>query len=156
MIIYLLRHGHAEAQITSDEVRRLTPTGIIETEAVLAARVKMLGKINEIWSSPLVRAQQTAHIAQQFFPEVALRTSELLVPEADPSQLCDWLYSQQSMGIDSLLLVSHQPLVSRLLGMLCGKSEAFYPMGTSSLAAVTVQPVAAGLGDVLWLDHAGY
>ncbi|OZY85078.1 phosphohistidine phosphatase SixA [Cellvibrio mixtus] len=154
MIIYVLRHGQAEAQISSDDARRLTPTGIIETEAVLASRVSLLAGVAEIWASPLVRAQQTAQLARQYLPGIPLQTTALLVPESEPEQLIDWLYQREAEGVESILLVSHQPLVGRLLALLCGKPEGFYPMGTSSLAAITLHPVAAGLGDLLWLDHA--
>lgn len=154
MIIYVLRHGQAEAQISSDDARRLTPTGIIETEAVLASRVSLLVGVAEIWASPLVRAQQTAQLARQYLPGIPLQTTALLVPESEPEQLIDWLYQREAEGAESILLVSHQPLVGRLLALLCGKPEGFYPMGTSSLAAITLHPVAAGLGDLLWLDHA--
>lgn len=154
MIIYILRHGQAEAQITSDEARKLTQKGFFETEKVLAGRLKELAAITAIWASPLVRAQQTAQIAQQYFPAIPLHTAALLVPEADPKQLIDWLYTNCLSNTGAVLLVSHQPIVGRLLGLLCGKPEGFYPMGTSSLAAVEIQPVAAGFGELLWLDHA--
>jgi phosphohistidine phosphatase len=154
MIIYILRHGQAEAQITSDEERRLTNKGFLDTERVLAARVKEIAGITSIWASPLVRAQQTAQIAQEYFPGISLQTTNLLVPESDPHAFINWLSSTQAAESDEMLLVSHQPLVSRLIGLLCGKPEGFYPMGTSSLAALNIQPVGAGLGELLWLDHA--
>lgn len=155
MIIYILRHGQAEAQVTSDEARRLTRKGELETEQVLAARAKEFAGITSLWASPLVRAQQTAQIAQQYLPGISLQTTSLLVPEADPQALIDWLYSSQA-ETGAILLVSHQPVVGRLLGLLCGELEGFYPMGTSSLAAIKIEPVAAGLGELLWLDHASH
>lgn len=154
MIIYILRHGQAEAQITSDEARKLTQKGFFESEKVLAARLKELANIAAILASPLVRAQQTAQIAQQYFPAIPLQTTEFLIPEADPNQLIDWLYRNDASNPGAILLVSHQPMVGKLLGLLCGKPEGFYPMGTSSLAAVEIQTIASGLGELLWLDHA--
>lgn len=174
MIIYIMRHGQAEAPITADEVRRLTPKGVLDTQSVVSARLDALKNISALWVSPLVRAQQTAQIALTCLSGIAeqlplqsslqttglqstaLQTTSLLVPEADPRQVIEWLYGLQLPDEAAVLLVSHQPLVSRLLGLLCGKSEGFYPMGTSSLAAVRIQPVAAGLGELLWLDHAAY
>lgn len=156
MIIYILRHGQAEAQITTDEVRRLTQQGVLDTERILAARAKEFADIASIWASPLVRAQQTAQIAMKYLPGISLQTTSLLVPEADPQALTDWLYSNVAVETEAVLLVSHQPLVGRLLGLLCAEQDGFYPMGTSSLAAVRIQPVAAGLGELLWLDHAPY
>lgn len=156
MIIYILRHGQAEAQITSDEARKLTQKGFFETEKVLAGRLKELAGVTAIWASPLVRAQQTAQIAQQYLATIPLQTTDILVPEADPNQLIDLLSSHHASNAGAILLVSHQPMVGRLLGLLCGKHEGFYPMGTSSLAAIEIDPVAAGLGQLLWLDHAAH
>lgn len=156
MIVYILRHGQAETQITFDEERRLTNKGFLDTERVLAARLKELEGITSLWASPLVRAQQTAQIAQKCCSALSVETTNLLVPESDPHTFISWLYSNQATEADAILLVSHQPLVSRLIGLLCGKSEGFYPMGTSSLAAIEIQPVAVGLGELLWLDHAPY
>lgn len=156
MIIYVLRHGHAETQITTDEERRLTDRGVLDTERVLTARAKELASIASIWVSPLVRAQQTARIAQKHCIVPSLQITNLLVPESDPQVLIEWLYSNLVAQSDAVLLVSHQPLVSRLLGLMCGKSEGLYPMGTSSLAAIDIQPIAAGLGKLLWLDHASH
>lgn len=153
MIIYILRHGQAEPQVTTDEARRLTPKGFFETEKILGAHLKELASVSAIWASPLIRAQQTAQIAQQYLSGIKLQTTELLVPEADSCALIEWLYTQATQS-DVVLLVSHQPLVGKLLGLLCGKHEGFYPMGTSSLAAIEIQPVAAGLGKLLLLDHA--
>lgn len=156
MTIFILRHGQAEAQITTDEARRLTDKGQSDTARVLAARVKDM-PIAQIWSSPLVRAQQTAKIAVSFFPQLEIQTTELLVPEGNPEALMRWLERldlQLASSEQSILLVSHQPLVGSLINRLCGKPDGFYPMGTSSLAAISVQVIADAMCDLLWLDHA--
>lgn len=153
MIIYLLRHGQAEPQITTDEARRLTTKGITGTEMLLLRRSDELEKVEVIWASPLVRAQQTAQIAQKYTANTQLQTSPLLIPEADPYLLIEWLQANRSALGESPLLVSHQPFVGRLLGLLCGKPEGFYPMGTSSLASIEMNTVAAGLGHLRWIEH---
>lgn len=158
MTIYILRHGQAETQITTDEARKLTDKGRGDTAKVLQARLADMGSLAQIWASPLVRAQQTAEIAAVFFPQLKIQTTELLVPEANPQALMDWLdelNAQQLISANqSILLVSHQPLIGALVNKLCSKSDDYYPMGTSSLAAIRAQVVAADMGDLLWLDHA--
>ena len=155
MTIYILRHGQAEAQITTDEARQLTDKGRIDASRVVQARVADMAHLAQIWASPLVRAQQTAALAAEYFPGKSIQTTELLVPEANPQALMDWLdeINAQQPG-QSVLLVSHQPLVGALVNMLCGKPDEYYPMGTSSLAAIRAEVVAADMGDLLWLDHA--
>jgi len=158
MTIFILRHGQAEAQVTTDEVRKLTDKGRNDTERVVRSRVSVMASLTQIWASPLVRAQQTAVIAASYFPDLIIQTTELLVPEANPQALIDWLdeiNSQQLIDSNqSILLVSHQPLVGSLVNKLCSKPNDYYPMGTSSLAAIDARVVAADMGDLLWLDHA--
>lgn len=156
MTIFILRHGQAEAQITIDEVRQLTDKGRSDTARIVQARLADL-PLAQIWASPLVRAQQTAEIAASYFPRLKIQTSDLLVPEANPQVLMNWLgeLNAQFIGTDrSILLVSHQPLVGALVNRLCGTTDDYYPMGTSSLAAIRAQVIAADMGDLLWLDHA--
>lgn len=156
MTIFILRHGQAEAQITTDEARQLTGKGRNDTARVVQARVADM-PLAQIWASPLVRAQQTAEIAASYFPRLRIQTTDLLIPEANPQVLMTWLdeLNPRFIGADqSILLVSHQPLVGVLVNQLCGKSNDYYPMGTSSLAAIRAQVIAADMGDLLWLDHA--
>lgn len=158
MTIFILRHGQAEAQVTTDDARQLTEKGRNDTARVVRARLADMSPLVQIWASPLVRAQQTAEIALRYFPQLTIQTTELLVPEANPQALMDWLDELNARQLtntnQSILLVSHQPLVGSLVNMLCSKPDDYYPMGTSSLAAIRAQVVASDMGDLLWLDHA--
>ena len=158
MTVFILRHGQAEAQITTDEVRQLTEKGRSDTARVVGARALDMAPLAQIWASPLVRAQQTAEIAAHYFPHLRIQTTELLVPEANPQALLEWLDELNQLQLQdskqSILLVSHQPLVGLLVNKLCGTADDFYPMGTSSLAAISAQVIASDMGDLLWLDHA--
>jgi phosphohistidine phosphatase len=158
MTIFILRHGQAEIQITTDGARQLTDKGRGDTDKVLRARAGELASIFQIWASPLVRAQQTATIAANYFPQLSIQTTDLLVPEANPQALMEWLDALNSHHLQgsnkSILLVSHQPLVGSLVNKLCGKLNNYYPMHTSSLAAIRVPVIAGGMGDLIWLDHA--
>ncbi|ACE83990.1 phosphohistidine phosphatase SixA [Cellvibrio japonicus] len=152
MRLYILRHGQAEAQVTTDEARNLTDKGRADVKRVLEQRHSMIGKLDAIWASSLVRAQQTAAIASGYFPGVGIQTTDMLVPEAEPAALYEWLIQQGDTS--SLLLVSHQPLVGRVVNQLCGMPLDFYPMATSSLAALVMEVPAVGLAHLLWQQHA--
>lgn len=153
MKLFILRHGQAEPQRTTDEARELTEKGRADTARVLELRLADMQGLGEIWASPLVRAQQTAGIAAERFPGLPIQTTPLLIPEASPTLLIDWLQSFDQPD-RSILLVSHQPFVGELVNQLCGKPAGFYPMGTSSLASIHISPVVLGLGAMQWLDHA--
>jgi phosphohistidine phosphatase len=150
MELFILRHGQAEPQVTSDELRQLTKKGRADVARVVRASLADLGDITHLWVSPLVRAQQTAEIAGELIGNIQPYTTELLEPEADPQLLFQQL---QLSECPSLLLVSHQPLVSRALDILCGTDDGYHEMGTSSLACVDISPVAQVVGKLRWLRH---
>ncbi len=151
MKLFVLRHGQAEPSLINDDVRQLTAKGRLVTRRVIEMRREALSNISQLWVSPLIRAQQTAEIVASYVPGLSLQTTSLLIPEAKPGQVIDWL--QSFSANESILLVSHLPLVGKLLDQLCGQVEGYHPMATSSLAALELEPVAAGLARLLWLDH---
>lgn len=153
MNIFVLRHGQAEPQKTTDDVRELTQRGREDTARVVSARLGDLQSIVQIWASPLVRAQQTAKIAANYFPALKIQTSELIIPESNLATAMNWLQSINQENL-SILLVSHQPFVGELVNRLCGNPAGYHPMGTSSLAAIRAPVIAADMGELLWLDHA--
>ncbi len=153
MNLFILRHGQAEPQQTTDEARELTDKGRAETARVVSGRLAELQIVNQIWASPLVRAQQTARIVAAHFPALTIGSSELIIPEANPIVAMDWLQSINQPDL-SILLVSHQPFVGELVNRLCGKPTGYYSMGTSSFAAINISLIASGMGELLWLDHA--
>lgn len=65
MEVYILRHGKAEEHTqnnASDAKRKLTETGKKELECIAKAMKNLEIEVDEIISSPLVRAKQTAEI----------------------------------------------------------------------------------------------
>lgn len=109
-----MRHGAAS------EEGRLTPAGAASAEKVLKKARELGIKVETILSSPLERAKETAEIASRVFGQkYAVMNS--LEPESSPDLVIEELK-------DSVLLVSHRPLVSLLVKDLTGKSlETFEP-----------------------------
>ena len=123
MKLYLLRHadaGEASAEgYTTDAARALTPKGIKRTRQLANALRQMEITFDVILSSPLIRAQQTAEIvARSLGSEKQLRLVSQLAPDA---ALTDTLTLIESAGpkTNSLLLVGHEPNLSRLISLLC-------------------------------------
>lgn len=152
MHLFILRHGQAEPQQTTDEARELTDRGRTDTAHIMSGRMLDLQAITQVWASPLVRARQTAEIAVMYFPALRIQTSGLIIPDANPVDAIEWLQSINQPNL-SILLVSHQPFVGELVNRLCGKPAGFYSMGTSSLASIDLPVVAVGMGELVWLDH---
>lgn len=154
MQVFVLRHGQAEAQLTTDEARNLTAKGRADVAASVNSSLSDLKRIQEIWASPLVRAQQTAYIARDILAaqgiQVQIKTTDLITPESDPTGLFDAL---QATTINSVLLVSHQPFVGDFIDLFCGSPRGAHPMNTSSLALIECDIAARACGELRWLRH---
>lgn len=151
MNLFVLRHGQAQARAESDMQRQLTDKGRTQVARMVDRCLEDLDQVTLIWASPYVRAQQTAEIVAERLEDVQINTTELLLPEASEEALIAQLALFDG---DALLLVSHQPLVGQLVDRLCGAEPGRHAMGPGSLAAIELDPVAGGLGELLWLHHA--
>ncbi|MDO9624528.1 MAG: phosphohistidine phosphatase SixA [Pseudomonas sp.] len=150
MRLWLLRHGEAEAQARSDAARALTTRG---RQEVRQAAVQLEGrKLGAILASPYVRAQQTAALVCEALGFTGgVETVPWLTPDSDPREVLRQLdhYPQ-----GELLLVTHQPLVGALAGLLIhGNRQQAVPMHTASLAELEGEVLAAGLMELLALVH---
>lgn len=152
MQIFVLRHGQAEPQKTSDEARNLTEKGRADVAASTHFSLADLKAVQEIWASPLVRAQQTAQIVQAILLQqgisVAIKTTDLITPESYPLDLFDAL---QNANVNSILLASHMPFVGSFIDVFCGTASGYHSMNTSSLALVECNIPAAACGELRWL-----
>ncbi|NMY04497.1 phosphohistidine phosphatase SixA [Pseudomonas sp. WS 5059] len=140
MKLWILRHGEAESHASSDAQRNLTERG---REEVLHSAAYLIGQpISAIIASPYARAQQTAQLVREalgFVPEI--RTVPWLTPDGNPLQVLEKLDTD-----DSVLLVSHQPLVGNLISFLQhGHQRQPQPMHTASLAELEGDFPLAGL-----------
>ncbi|MNR04259.1 Phosphohistidine phosphatase SixA [compost metagenome] len=150
MKLWVLRHGEAEQRANTDAERRLTAHG---REQVLRSAAVLLGQpLQVILASPYVRAQQTAalvHEALGFAKPV--QTVSWLTPDSDPQAVIAEL---DKLGVEEVLLVSHQPLVGNLVGLLeHGNYRHPAPMSTASLAQLEGEWPLAGLMTLSNLHH---
>jgi phosphohistidine phosphatase len=120
MEVYLLRHGIAEEDSPTgrDSDRQLTSDGRRKLKDVMKT-VAAAGVLPDIIvSSPYLRALQTAEIAREILGYTEeVHRSDALVPESDPQQV--WQEIRNSYkGVNSIMLASHEPLMSRCTGFL--------------------------------------
>ncbi|HDS1734516.1 phosphohistidine phosphatase SixA [Pseudomonas hunanensis] len=150
MKLWVLRHGEAEQRANTDAERRLTAHG---REQVLHSAARLLDQpLQAIVASPYVRAQQTAalvHGALGFAEPV--RTVPWLTPDSDVRQA---IAEIERLGLEHVLLVSHQPLVGALVSVLeHGHVQQPAPMSTASLAELEGEWPLAGLMTLRSLSH---
>jgi phosphohistidine phosphatase len=117
MKLYLVRHAHALSD-AEDPARPLSAKGRETVQAVARAlRRQAAIAVDEVWHSPLARAQETATLlAEGLRLRVQLREVAGLRPEDSPALMATALGRTNN----SLLLVGHEPHLSGLAGLLLG------------------------------------
>lgn len=151
MRLWLLRHGQAGPYVrTGDHLRELTDRGRRE---VLHAAGHLLGEsLDAILVSPYVRAQQTADLVHEALGRApALITIDGITPDDDPREALRILAERREQ---SLLVVSHQPLLGALAGLLVhGHLQQPVAFNTATLAGLEGEMPLAGLMDLRVLHH---
>lgn len=155
MYICLMRHGKAEPYRDGqdDSGRVLTSRGIQDVRDMAAlARKWWPGGTTRIWTSPLIRACQTADIMSQSLQPAAIRT-DCYIGDGDLSGLYEELKALPEM--DTLLIVGHQPYLDRWIEAWTGSPAGFK---TASMALVSYDPYDGNFGKgklLLYLHPAG-
>src|SRR5689334_13402672 len=110
-----MRHGEAvEAEDVGglDEARSLTAEGAEKVRKAGAALARMRAEPEFIWTSPLLRAMQTANLVHQSLDKAQL----LVVDELQPNASIDALVQAiQSRGGGSLIVIGHNPQLEELI-----------------------------------------
>lgn len=135
MHLFIMRHGIAcdpEEWCGSDADRPLTPEGAERTLAVL----KKLKKNDElevdaIWSSPFVRAKQTADLAGAVLG-LEVKTVDPLECGADLATLMR--YTKCNPMPERLLTVGHEPDCGELVANLIGDESGDFPFKRAGIA----------------------
>ncbi|MBD8494290.1 phosphohistidine phosphatase SixA [Pseudomonas syringae] len=151
MKLWILRHGQAHSQAATDALRELTDAG---RQQVVASAAALQGRpLQRILVSPYVRAQQTAAVVQDVLQAgITQLTVDWLTPDSHPFEV---LRQLEALDLDEVLLVSHQPLVGSLVGLLVhGSLQHPQPMDTASLAELDGDFMLAGGLSLTAIRHA--
>jgi phosphohistidine phosphatase len=120
--LWLLRHAEAEPHGTrTDAQRRLTERGREQARAAGIAIRRLQGTFDLVLFSPRVRARQTAELAAEAWSEEQQARLTLHTPLAGGFEAAQALDAIAAVPADGrLLLVGHEPDLSRLVGELTG------------------------------------
>lgn len=119
MQIYIMRHGQAEMMANSDAERALTSLGVTESQKMAADLAKQNVCFDAVLVSPYLRAQQTWQSVRPLFPEVEnVQTLQCLTPSGSARKSVNEILALQAEGVETLLIVSHLPLVGYIVGEL--------------------------------------
>ena len=127
MLVFLVRHGHADAG-DPDDLRELSERGRAEADDAGERLAAQASPPALVLTSPLVRARQTAErIAEAAGVEV--RTDERLRPGATAADLCSAVAGEQG----PVAVVGHQPDCSEIARELTGEDPGFPTGGVLEL-----------------------
>jgi phosphohistidine phosphatase len=118
--IVLLRHGIAEEASPGkkDEDRGLTKEGHARMKEIARGLVEALPKVQVIYTSPLLRAVQTAlWVSKGYKSRVTINTTDALAPGASAKEFRAFV---DTITERRVILVGHEPNLTRSLGILTG------------------------------------
>jgi phosphohistidine phosphatase len=156
---YLVRHAIAEprgAAWPDDDVRPLSAEGIGRMQQVVAGLAALDVTIDQVVSSPLPRARQTADLLVKGLARRAtgVRPSPvILLDELAPGAAADQTMRAVAAATeaDSIALVGHEPDLGLLAAWLLGTDRPIpFKKGAVCHLAVRGWPARAGRGELLW------
>ncbi|AAC07207.1 phosphohistidine phosphatase SixA [Aquifex aeolicus] len=109
--VFLVRHGEAYPEEV-DPQRPLTEKGRKDTEKIAKALKNFGVKPELIYTSPKLRAKQTAKIIANILGVEKIRETELLLPNTDPKE------TSKLIDGKNVVLCGHLPNLARLFSLL--------------------------------------
>lgn len=149
MELYFFRHGHAEdaqGPDFDDFARKLTDKGVERTQAAGRALHKLGVKPARIYTSPRLRARQTAEIISESLgitPEAREEVNFGFNPHLIPALI------QDIANDAAVMFVGHEPDLSITVGALVGGSEI--EMKKGGVARVDLLARTPLRGVLLWI-----
>tara|TARA_B110000503_G_C7119932_1_gene402017 strand:+ start:888 stop:1358 length:471 start_codon:yes stop_codon:yes gene_type:complete len=155
MRLLLMRHGEASINAPSDAQRPLTQGGSAAVIEQSHNGAVPWHEFTSVWASPYVRAQETASLLLQYMTHkkhgLCLQSLDCITPHGDINQVQKFLLEQQHEGV---ILVTHQPLISALIGHFCYSDKHLGdPMLPASMALLEGEVAAAGCLTLTHLFH---
>jgi len=162
MQLFIMRHGEAQNYIEQgsrdDSQRALTHQGEQEAQVMANWLQKMHVPPTQVFVSPYIRAQQTCAIVTSLIKPTTT-TLDFITPSGDAKQVHDFIDGFCSSNYEhasqqSMLIVSHMPLVSYLVAQLTQSENApiFATAGIAHIDYDTVKMQGQLLGLVTPLD----
>ena len=160
MNLFILRHGLAsdpgedgQPRDLKDAERPLSPKGRQRMRHITAAMRTLQLKFDVVATSPLLRARQTAQIVTEALElRRKLVLTDNLAPAGSPQLLVEQL-NELGPRAKNILLVGHEPYLSRLIALLvAGNTMAAVDLKKGGLAKLEVEKLRyARCATLAWL-----
>jgi phosphohistidine phosphatase len=150
--LYLVRHAIAAErgeQWPDDTKRPLTDVGIARFKEAVEGLKWLDVEIDEIFTSPLVRAKQTATLlAHGLGNKTSVKTLESLAPGHTPRQVINEL--SRTAKRHRIALVGHEPGLGELAAHLLGAARAL-PFKKGGVSYIAIQGLTSRRpGELEW------
>lgn len=133
MNLYLMRHGEAESQAGKDE-KVLSEIGKSKIRSLTFMLHNYIGGLDYVISSNLERAKETADIMRRSFSLDSAMVDAQLNPGAIAE---DILVLVNSLDAQNILLVMHEPDVSRCVSSLISDGYAKVPFQPATIVKIS-------------------
>lgn len=155
MRLYIVRHGisvdREDPKCPPDAERYLTEKGVAKTTEVARGLAKLGAGADAMFSSPYLRAVQTAEIFCEVlkFPAGRLRRTDALLPMASPGQLFREL---AKLKAENVMCFGHGPNVDAVVAYALGSQKHLTEMKKAGVACLEMASVGTPpRGKLLWL-----
>jgi len=153
--LLVIRHAIAEdreawAQTGApDELRPLTKRGRRRMRRNARGLVELIGKLDFLASSPLVRAMQTAEIVADAFAKLEISDLPALSPGSRPEDVAAWIGSPAGAQ-STVAVVGHEPGLGELVSWLLAGGGAFMPLRKGGACLLELASVGPASAKLLW------
>jgi phosphohistidine phosphatase len=142
--LYLIRHAIAAdrgEEWPDDDKRPLTQRGVARFKEAVEGFNKLDGGVDEIFTSPLVRARQTAEILAAGLPgKASVKVLDALAPGHTPTSVMAQL--ARSARRRRIALVGHEPALGELAAHLIGAGRAL-PFKKGGICRIDVESLTS-------------
>jgi phosphohistidine phosphatase len=155
MRLYIVRHGIAidreDPKCPPEAERYLTEEGVEKTKQVAEAVAALGIQADLMFSSPYVRATQTAAIfaSELEYSKQKIRRTDSLLPGAEPGAFLRELAREKD--VSTVLCFGHAPHVDGLLAAAVGASRHITSMKKAGVALVELKRLSPPNGQLVWL-----
>ncbi len=141
MKLLFIRHAAAESRETcaasgrDDAERPLSELGRQRMRQAAKALKGIVPKLDVLATSPLLRAVETAQVLERVYADPAPVTIQELVPGHSPSELAQWLRTQDSGA--TVAVIGHEPDLSEAITwFVSGLSTPFLSLGKGAACLI--------------------
>lgn len=147
MRLYFFRHAiaHNAGENMTDAERPLTKAGIANTERAAQVLVALGLKLDYLFTSPLLRARQTADILAPALGVLVDERKEV-APGFSITSIVPLLHGMDHGN--EVMFVGHEPDFSRTISSLVGGRLVMKKGGLARVDIVSYEPL---LGELVWL-----